>query len=428
MKAIFSRIKSEEKGAVFLLALILLGVGSLILAPLLSYMSTGLMATKVFEDETKDFYAADAGVEDAIWRLINNGEGLVDITDPENPKYGLPTQDQGDHTRNYTIADVNDRSVTITIWYLDGITYRIESVASSPDGASKVITAFVDYFPGGAVGDGGLGGGFSQNKDTKGLCLISADTFIFTTDTPNSYFQGREDPDFGSGFGPSDLWLLNMATGTSASFLDSASLGLGTNYAISGIHYYREVDDYLLLCVEDNGTIGSTTFSNSDIIKMQVDIDWSSDPDHPRVTAVNGYEVLYTVSGADLISLSRKANGNILFSLHTDSVIGGRAQVLEYNPSDGTSQMLFDADITLPGNPNLELDALSVLPAPDNRILLSFTVDPVTGSNGQQIKDEDIAVWNPADNTIVLYIGMDDQGGMVSQPIYFIFTRSWQVS
>jgi len=133
MKAILKRIKSEEKGAVFLLALILLAVGSIILVPLLSYMSTGLVATKIFGDETKALYAADAGVEDAIWRLTNDVPELPD-----------PNREPPDNYNPwvYSIADVNGRSVALEIWYLDGTTYRIVSQAPA-DGSGTTITALV---------------------------------------------------------------------------------------------------------------------------------------------------------------------------------------------------------------------------------------------------------------------------------------------
>jgi len=133
MKAMLRRIKSEQKGTLLILALILLAVGSLILVPLLSYMGTGLTVGKIFDEETKDYYAADAGVEDAIWQIT---EGVFELPDPfrEPPDHYNPW--------GYSIADVNGRSVSIEIWYLDGITYRVVSKAPA-DGSGTTITAFV---------------------------------------------------------------------------------------------------------------------------------------------------------------------------------------------------------------------------------------------------------------------------------------------
>ncbi len=59
----------NEKGQALILVLILLLVGALIITPLLSYMGTGLKTGQVYEKKTDGLYAADAGVEDALWRI-----------------------------------------------------------------------------------------------------------------------------------------------------------------------------------------------------------------------------------------------------------------------------------------------------------------------------------------------------------------------
>ena len=58
-----------ERGAAFILVLILLLVGGLIIAPLLGFMGTGLKAGEVFETETQTLYSADAGIEDGLWNI-----------------------------------------------------------------------------------------------------------------------------------------------------------------------------------------------------------------------------------------------------------------------------------------------------------------------------------------------------------------------
>ncbi len=73
--------KSDEKGQALLLVLILLLVGSLIITPLLSYMSTGLKTGQVYEKKTDELYAADAGIEDALWRIQYDYLGNYDVYD-----------------------------------------------------------------------------------------------------------------------------------------------------------------------------------------------------------------------------------------------------------------------------------------------------------------------------------------------------------
>jgi hypothetical protein len=100
MKKILNRPIRGEKGQALLITLILLLVGGLIIAPLLGYMSTGLKAGQSNENLMQRLYAADAGVEDAIWRIRND--------------YSLPA-DVG-HTVTYPITGgVNNKSVTVTI-------------------------------------------------------------------------------------------------------------------------------------------------------------------------------------------------------------------------------------------------------------------------------------------------------------------------
>ncbi len=62
----------DEKGQALILVLILLLIGSLIIAPHLGYMATGLKAGRVHEERMLELYAADAGVEDALYQIMND--------------------------------------------------------------------------------------------------------------------------------------------------------------------------------------------------------------------------------------------------------------------------------------------------------------------------------------------------------------------
>jgi hypothetical protein len=122
MKSIMKGILRDERGNVLILVLILLVVGGLILTPLLGLMSTGLLAGKVYERKMDDYYAADAGVEDAIWRIKNDP--------PNSYPYEYPEP-----------LTVNDRSVDVVVYREDldptcaeNLTYRILSIATTDDG------------------------------------------------------------------------------------------------------------------------------------------------------------------------------------------------------------------------------------------------------------------------------------------------------
>jgi len=131
MNIAVKRLIRGEKGAAMVLALVLLVVGGLIVAPLLSYMCSGLIAGKVYERRTAELYAADAGVEDAVWNIQHDTDKVNGLT-------------QCYQSTNYTIPNVNDRSVDITITLVSNatFTYRIVSTASS-DGSDTEIEAYV---------------------------------------------------------------------------------------------------------------------------------------------------------------------------------------------------------------------------------------------------------------------------------------------
>jgi hypothetical protein len=137
MKIAVTRLIRDEKGAALAMALMLLLIGGLITAPLLSYLGTGLLAGEVYEARTAELYAVDAGIEDAIWK-IQKKDGYL----PCSP---------GSPPRNYTITDINDRNVDITITSIalyQGVTnltgtYLVESTTSG-NGSGTKIEAYIE--------------------------------------------------------------------------------------------------------------------------------------------------------------------------------------------------------------------------------------------------------------------------------------------
>jgi Tfp pilus assembly protein PilX len=122
-KIIMKRLVRGEKGYVLIAALVVLVVLGLISGPLLSYMVSGLKAGHVFETGAAELYAADAGVQDAMWQIQNN--------------IGLCV---GSPTTHYTISDVNGKSVDVTVTLTNNVsgtlTYKITSIAVTDDGGN----------------------------------------------------------------------------------------------------------------------------------------------------------------------------------------------------------------------------------------------------------------------------------------------------
>ncbi len=102
MKRILKKLVREEGGQALILALALLGIGGLIVVPLLSFMSTGLMAAQTVEKKMNQLYAADAGIEDAAHKI------KYDTPDPPLPA-------NVDDSVTYPINGINNTNVSVTI-------------------------------------------------------------------------------------------------------------------------------------------------------------------------------------------------------------------------------------------------------------------------------------------------------------------------
>jgi hypothetical protein len=141
-KIIMKRLVRGEKGYVLIAALVVLLVLGLISGPLLSYMVSGLKAGHVFETGAAELYGADAGVQDAVWRIQNN--------------IGLCVG----HNTTYTISDVNGKSIDVTVTLTNNVTgaltYKITSTAVTYDGGNTAalasgttVESYLQFTPGG---------------------------------------------------------------------------------------------------------------------------------------------------------------------------------------------------------------------------------------------------------------------------------------
>jgi len=415
MKRTLNKLIRDEKGQALIIVVILMLVGALIITPLLGFMGTGLMVGQVFEEKMEGFYAADAGIENACWKLKNGDSPACNLT--------------GVNGMDVTVKQIGYEETAYAKLYTLKSTAYLAGELKAEIIAQVMVT-------GGSVEEGGEGGEYGTNEDMVALSVIDEYTIIFTIQNP-SEFWGREDDqeEDGTEIEPEDLGLLNMATGTGALYLDGDALGLlsSPKYEFYSVHYYQDGgNDYLLMSIKTKAYVGGEEFNPGDIIRLQVDVN-KDDPVHPFIqppVSVDPYP-LHTI-GADVVALSRRDDGTILFSFSNPSVtLGGTqfytGQVIKYDPSTGEYSLLFDADDILLDNPNLEIDCLAVLSESDPRLLLSFTVDPVTGSDDEPIKSQDIAIWDPGDDTITLHISMCEEttvtGGGTAVSIL-----TWEVS
>lgn len=150
-----SRVRQGEEGAAFLIVLVMMTVGGLLIVPTLNFISTSVRTGEVFEEKLEALYAAEAGVEDALWRMVNdepsyfpysyeltgiNGMTVSVIIDAVTAIAG---QDIG-------LGGVHDEFLIITksAVYNDGIYDYTLTVANEGTGNVKVEMILIDFPPG----------------------------------------------------------------------------------------------------------------------------------------------------------------------------------------------------------------------------------------------------------------------------------------
>ena len=152
MKKWLSEIRRGETGFVLPIVLAMLVVGSLMIVPSLNYISTCLKTGEMVEENVKGLYAAEAGVEDALWKLQNdipasfphsyqltgiNGMSVDVVIDSVSTLFDEEIVFQGDHT-DWLI-------ITKTISYNAGIYYYTLSVTNNGEGNIKVEKILIDF-------------------------------------------------------------------------------------------------------------------------------------------------------------------------------------------------------------------------------------------------------------------------------------------
>lgn len=90
-----AKMRRGEAGIALPIVLILLALGSLMIIPSLDYVSTSLRAGESDQRRLEGLYAADTGVEDALWRISSNVTGSLPYS--------------------YQLTDINGLSVDVTI-------------------------------------------------------------------------------------------------------------------------------------------------------------------------------------------------------------------------------------------------------------------------------------------------------------------------
>ncbi len=147
IKTISGRVIKGERGQVLPGVLILLFMGSLLIAPSLYYASTSLKASASYRESVNQLYAADAGLEDALWKLLHDYPSIPKdpASDPD------PLWEYGNELHPPVLANLNDKTLTVTmerITYTNtNKTYKVISTATGSSGSSTKVESHVSLVP-----------------------------------------------------------------------------------------------------------------------------------------------------------------------------------------------------------------------------------------------------------------------------------------
>lgn len=149
VKKWLSEIRRGETGLVLPIVLVMLALGSLLIVPSLNYVSTSLKTGEMVEKNVKGLYAADAGIEDALWKLLNddvpalpyqvsvNGMTVDVVIDLVDSLFDEKTGPVGDHS-DWLL-------MTKTVNYDAGIYYYTLSMTNNGDGNMMVEMILIDF-------------------------------------------------------------------------------------------------------------------------------------------------------------------------------------------------------------------------------------------------------------------------------------------
>lgn len=126
------RMLKNEAGQALTIALVLLALGGLLVVPVLSLTSTNLNANRQINIANQELYAADAGVENVMWRIMYE-QG-----------FKLPTDIAG--KEGCSPFTLNGRNVVTNISTVTGQenVYKITSTATSSNGHSTKIQCYIN--------------------------------------------------------------------------------------------------------------------------------------------------------------------------------------------------------------------------------------------------------------------------------------------
>jgi len=121
----------NKKGYVLVMAIIIMVIGAVMIGALLSYLDTSLTLANRGEETATTYYAADAGVEEAVWNMLHNGS------------YTLPGDGEENLPLELTINGKTVEAIVANPLHMVRGIYKITSTATGDDGGSTTLESYV---------------------------------------------------------------------------------------------------------------------------------------------------------------------------------------------------------------------------------------------------------------------------------------------
>jgi hypothetical protein len=130
IKSNIAKLLREDSGQALIIVLVFLMIGSLTLPPVLSHIGTALKTGQIYNSKTDELYAADSGIEDAIWQIkYDRLEAL--LQDPDYDIYDFST------VWSYSLSElINGMMANITV---DNVWIPKDVTPLSPAEARDII-------------------------------------------------------------------------------------------------------------------------------------------------------------------------------------------------------------------------------------------------------------------------------------------------
>jgi cytoskeletal protein CcmA (bactofilin family) len=158
----------NEKGNVLLTVLVVFAVGAILIVPVISLMVGGLNAGQIVEEDMGELYAADSGVEYAMYYIMNNPDSLPTA---DNPILDIPFNNS-----------VNDVMVNVRCEFIETNKYLIIADTSDADTGDDLVSinSFIELVLDGEGGGGTVTAVFNNAITTLGGGVTASGAALIT--------------------------------------------------------------------------------------------------------------------------------------------------------------------------------------------------------------------------------------------------------